>query len=190
MSSTRTEQILLALVLAGASGCRTNASATPAGEATVCGAICGSMFVVFSATSSAASGLRFSIHSAGDEYPALAFFAALPGTSLEALTYDATNGAAATTVVQETPTGGTTWTQASATAANVGTFSLTITDTGQAVVTDAGTSWPSPQGFLTATLEPVGTLTDAGILLYVSFVYPPNGYCNAGPGGVACMGGF
>ncbi len=189
MSSTRTELFLLALALALVSGCHTNASAPPAGTAYVCGAICGSMVVAFGATSSPTSGLRFSLYSAAGDYPALAFFAALPGTSLEAITYDATNGAAATTVVQETPTGGTTWTQASASAANVGTFSLTVTDTGEAVVTDAGTSWPSPQGFLTATLEPLGTLTDAGILLYVSF--PPNGTtCDAGPGNIGCMGGF
>ncbi len=153
----------------------------------LCGAICSSVVVVVGATSSA-NGLRFTIQSSAGDYPALAFFASLPGTSPQAITYDVTNGSAATTLVQETPTGGTLWTQSSATNAAVGSFSLALLDAGEALATDAGTSWPSPQGSLTATLEPVGTLTDAGIALYVSF--PPNGgVCDAGAGLLQCIPG-
>jgi len=144
--------------------------------------------VVVGGTSST-GGLRFTIQSSAGDYPALTFFAALPGSSLQAITYDVTNGTAATTVVQETPTGGTSWTQASATNAAVGSFSLAFLDAGEAVATDAGTSWPSPQGSLTATLEPLGTLTDAGISLYISF--PPNGLmCEAPPGVLSCIPGY
>jgi hypothetical protein len=140
------------------------------------GTITGAVVVVLEATSSDA-GLRFSIQTAAGVYPALAFFAALPGTSLDALTYDETNGTGATTLVQEAATGGVTWMQSSAGNPNVGAFSLVVTSPGPIVPIDGGTRWPSPQGSLGVLLMPVGALTDAGIGAAVN---TPGGVCACG----------
>jgi hypothetical protein len=167
----------LALSLGCASGER-----TAAGTATFCHAIIGFVLVDVGATSST-SGLRFSIQSLPNLYPSVAFEAALPGISLEALTYDVTNDTAATTTVQETATGGVTWTQVSAAEAQVGTFSLALTDAGEATPIDGGTAWLSPQGNLTVTLVPEGTLTDAGIVLFVFFNPAAGAGCQLADGG-------
>ena len=171
---TTTARILLALALCPLAGCTTNVPASPQGTSYFCGALCGSVIVVLDATSSA-DGLRLSIQSPVGDYPALAFFASLPGPSLQAITYDATNGSAATTVVQESPTAGVLWTQTSAANASIGSFSLTIADAGEAVSFDGGIRWPSAEGSLTATLQPTGTLTDAGLALLALF--PPTTAC-------------
>ncbi len=168
----RTARAFLALA---AAGCHSGAPPTPPATSVFCGALCSQGVVVLSATATA-QGLRFSLQSPTGDYPALAFFAALPGTSLQALTYDVTNGTGATTLVQESPSGGTQWTQAASATVNVGSFSLTIADAGEALATDAGTSWPAPQGCLTATLLPVGTLTDAGLGVSVAFPATTNVY--------------
>ncbi len=149
-------------------GCASSLPTPPAGTATFSGAITGSVVVVLGATS-ASDGLRFFIQSPLNDFPSVAFAAALPGTSLASLTYDDTNGTAASTTVQEAATGGVTWVQVSDQVAQVGTFSLAITDPGQVEATDGGTAWPSPHGGLAATLVPLGTLTDAGIAVAVSF---------------------
>jgi len=86
----------------------------------------------------------------------------------------------ASTRVEEAPAGGVTWQQASAANVDVGTFSLVLTDAGASVPIDGGTLWPAPQGSLTATLVPVGTLTDAGLLVYVGTPAPSVG-CPAVP---------
>lgn len=122
----------------------------------------GASVVTLSATSSA-DGLRFSIQTGADIYPALTFFASLPGTTLEAITYDALNGTGATTLVTEAATGGITWMQTSAANASAGAFALVLTDAGPAVAIDGGTHWPAPQGSLGALLVPVGSETDAGL---------------------------
>jgi hypothetical protein len=163
-----------------AGGCTNDIAPAPPGTAVVCGAIANpGVGVVIDATSTASGGLRLSIQTPAGEYPAVAFFAALPGTELQAVTYDATVGAAANTMVVEAPTGGTAWTQVSAQNADVGTFSLVLADAGQAVPVDGGTSWPTPQGALNATLVPVGTLVDAGVGIAVSFGAAALG-CDAG----------
>jgi len=162
-----------------AGGCTNDVAPAPPGTALVCGAIASSVGVVIDAASTASGGLRVSIQTPAGEYPAVAFFAALPGTELQAVTYDATVGAAANTMVVEAPTGGTAWTQVSAQNADVGTFSLVLADAGQAVAVDGGTSWPTPQGALNATLVPVGTLVDAGVGIAVSFGAAALG-CDAG----------
>ncbi len=126
------------------------------------------MVVVLGATSTT-DGLRFFIQSPVNAFPSLAFAAALPGTELQALTYNASNGTAASTTVQEAATGGITWAQVSDRVAQVGTFSLGLTDVGPTESIDGGTGWPSPQGSLSATLLPLGTVTDAGIAVSVSF---------------------
>jgi hypothetical protein len=159
---------LLAVVLSVATaGCPSSTPPAAAGTATYSNALTGSVVVVLGATSTP-GGLRFSIQSQQGDYPALQFFAALPGTTLEAVTYDETDGTGATTLVEEAPTGGVTWMQASAETADTGTFSLTLTDAGESIAVDGGTSWPAPQGCLTATLVPLGTLTDAGLLVLVN----------------------
>jgi hypothetical protein len=153
-------------------------SSTPtpaAGASTFCNALMGGGVVMLGATFNA-TGLRVSIQSPPDIYPSVVFFAALPGTSLQAITYDETNGTAATTLVMEAQTGGVTWFQASAADAETGTFSLTITDAGQAVAVDGGTSWPAPQGCLSVTLLPEGNLTDAGLGLVVN-APPSTSFC-------------
>jgi hypothetical protein len=150
-------------------GCPSTKPVAAAGTATFCLAITGSTSVALDSTYSPAGGLRFSMDSVADTYPSLSFQAALPGTELLAITYDDTNGTAAGTTVQEAATGGITWTQVSAQGAQTGSFSLTLSDAGEAVVLDAGTLWPAPQGSLTVTLVPVGALTDAGIQVFVFF---------------------
>ncbi len=161
---------LLAVVLsAAAGGCSSSTPTAPAGTATFSGAITGSSVVSLGSTYSVPDGLRFFIQSPADVYPALGFEAALPGTALQALTYDDTNGTAASTTVQEAATGGITWTQVSEQESTVGTFALLLSDAGESEATDGGTGWPSPQGCLTATLVPVGTLTDAGVTVVVVF---------------------
>jgi hypothetical protein len=154
----------LAVLLVAAAGCPSSTPPSAAGSATFCNALTGSVVVVLTGTSTA-QGLSFSILSPEGDYPALQFFASLPGTSLEAMTYDATNGTGASTRVEEAPTGGVTWQQASAANVDVGSFSLALTDAGPSVPIDGGTRWPTPQGTLTATLLPVGGLTDAGLLV-------------------------
>jgi hypothetical protein len=158
------------LLFVAAGACTDSSVPAPAGSVVVCGAINSSAAVpvVIDATSTA-SGLRLSILSVANGYPALAFFATLPGEALLAITYDATNGAAASTTVVESPTGGTTWRQVSAQGASVGTFSLMLLDAGEAVAIDGGTEWPAPEGTLTGTLVPLGTLVDAGVGIGVSF---------------------
>ena len=187
MRFTTTARLLSVLLLLASVGCKTGSPATAGGAAYFCGALCASVVVNVGATSSSSAGLRFSIQSLTGDFPALAFFASLPGTSLEALTYDETNASAATTIVREAATGGTVWTQTSGASGTLGSFSLTILDAGEAVATDAGTEWPSPTGSLTGTLVPVGTLTDAGLLIGVSFptpaglaCQPDGGVCNSG----------
>jgi hypothetical protein len=162
------------LCLAVVAGCPSSAPATAAGAATFCNALTGSDLVLLGATSTA-DGLRLTIQSPPGTYPSVAFFAALPGTVLQAITYDETNGTAATTLVREAVTGGVTWTQASAEDAVTGSFSLVLSDAGQAVAIDGGTSWPAPQGCLTATLLPLGNLTDAGLGLVINA--PPTAGC-------------
>lgn len=177
----------VALLLA-ASGCPSSTPAPTAGVAIFCGVDGGTMVpgtisnntstvVVVLGATSGADGLRFSIRTPADVYPSLTFFAALPGTTLEAITYDDTNGTAATTLVQEAATGGVTWLQTSAALATLGAFRLVLTDAGPAVAVDGGTSWPSPQGSLGAILVPVGTLTDAGIGVAA---YSTGGFCACG----------
>jgi hypothetical protein len=151
-------------------GCPNSTPPTAAGSATFCNGMTGSVVVGLSATSTA-QGLSFSILSPDGDFPSVQFFASLPGSALEAITYDDTNGTGASTRVEEAPAGGVIWQQASAANVDVGTFSLVLTDAGPSVPIDGGTSWPAPQGppqgLLTATLLPVGTLTDAGLLLTV-----------------------
>jgi len=175
-------RILSFFLLATAAGCRTNVPATPQGTAYVCGALCGSVVVALGASASP-QGVSFFIQSPAGDFPALAFYATLPGTSLQAITYDESNGSGATTVVQEAATGGSQWTQTSGASGSVGSFSLVLTDAGVAVPTDGGTSWPSPQGMLTVTLEPTGTLNDAGLAVAVSFPTNAGWSCqyDAGP---------
>ena len=166
---------VLAVVLAAATaGCPSSTPPTAPGLATFCNAITGSVVVGLTGTSTA-QGLTFSILSPDGDYPALQFFASLPGNTLQALTYDATNGTGATTHVEEAPTGGVIWQQASAENVDVGTFSLVVTDAGPSVPIDGGTRWAAPQGSLTATLLPVGSLTDAGLLVYVGTPFPTVG---------------
>ena len=160
----RRAQLLVVFVVAAA-GCPSSTPPTAAGSATFCNALTGSVVVVLTGTATA-PGLSFTILSPDGDYPALQFFASLPGTSLEAITYDDTNGTGASTRVEEAPTGGVIWQQASAADVDVGTFSLVLTDAGASVPIDGGTLWPAPQGTLTVTLLPVGTLTDAGLLVY------------------------
>jgi hypothetical protein len=136
-----------------------------------------STVVVVLGASFGADGLRFSIQTPPDVYPSLAFFAALPGNTLEAIPYDDTNGTGATTLVQEAATGGVTWVQTSAAHAALGAFRLVVTDAGPAVTLDGGTSWPSPQGSLGAILVPLEGLTDAGIGVAA---YSTGGYCACG----------
>lgn len=151
------------------SGCPSTKPLAAAGTATFCLAITGSSSVSVDSTYSPAAGLRFSIESFADTYPSLSFQAALPGMELQPITYDDTNGTAAGTTVQEAATGGITWTQVSAQGAQAGSFSLALTGAGDAVALDGGTLWPAPEGSLTVTLVPVGTLTDAGIQVFVYF---------------------
>lgn len=174
----RRAQLLVVFVVAAA-GCPSSTPPTAAGSATFCNALTGSVVVVLTGTATA-PGLSFTILSPDGDYPALQFFASLPGTSLEAITYDDTNGTGASTRVEEAPTGGVIWQQASAADVDVGTFSLVLTDAGASVPIDGGTLWPAPQGTLTVTLLPVGTLTDAGLLVYVGTPLPTVG-CPAVP---------
>jgi hypothetical protein len=158
-----------------AAGCPNSSPTAAAGTATFCNALTGGGVVVLGATSTA-NGLRLTIQSPPGTYPSVNFFAALPGNSLEAITYDETNGSAATTLVVEAATGGVTWFQASAENADTGSFSLTLTDAGEAVPVDGGISWPAPQGCLSATLLPNGNLTDAGLGLVVN-APPTTSFC-------------
>jgi hypothetical protein len=175
ISRLRRAARLLAVLLSGVTaGCPSSTPPAAAGTATYFNALTGSVVVELGATSTA-EGLRFSIQSLQGDYPALQFFAALPGTTLEAVTYDETNGTGATTLVEEAPAGGVTWRQASAENADAGSFSLVLTDAGESVAIDGGTGWPAPQGCLMASLVPVGTLTDAGVLVVVN-----------APSGVGC----
>ena len=168
ISRLRRAARLLAVTLSAATaGCPSSTPPTAAGTATYSNALTGSVVVELGATSTA-EGLRFSVQSPQGDYPALQFFAALPGATLEAITYDETNGTGATTLVEEAPTGGVTWTQASAETADTGSFSLTLTDAGESIAIDGGTSWPAPKGCLAARLVPLGTLTDAGLLVLVN----------------------
>jgi hypothetical protein len=175
----RAARLLAVTLSAATAGCPSSTPPLAAGSATFCDALTGSVVVELGATSTAV-GLRFSIQSPPGDYPALQFFAALPGTTLEAITYDETNGTGATTLVEEAPAGGVTWTQASAQTADTGSFSLVLTDAGVSAAIDGGTRWPAPQGTLTATLVPVGTLTDAGLLV---LVYAPASFSAACPSG-------
>jgi hypothetical protein len=165
----RAARLLAGALLVATSGCPGTTPLTAAGTATFSDAITGSVLVVPGATYSSAGGLRFFIQSPAGDYPALTFQAALPGNALQTLTYDDSNGTAASTTVQEAATGGVSWTQVSTDDTQAGTFSLALTDAGVAEVTDGGTCWPAPQGSLTATLVPMGTLTDAGLTVYVNF---------------------
>jgi hypothetical protein len=160
--ATRVFAVAFALAVVG---CPSSTPPIAQGSATYCMALStfpGAVVVTLGATSTQ-SGLRFTIQSAANAYPSLSVFAALPGTSLEALVYDASNGSGATTLVYEAPTGGILWVQASAQDGDVGTFSLSVSDAGPAVPIDGGMSWPSPQAVFSAALLPVGTLTDAGL---------------------------
>jgi hypothetical protein len=121
--------------------------------------------------------LRFFIQSPAGDYPAMTFQAALPGNAPQPIVYDDTNGTAASTTVQEAATGGVSWTQVSTSETQVGSFSLSFTDAGESQSTDGGTCWPSPQGALSATLLPVGTLTDAGLSVFVAFNPPAGTAC-------------
>ena len=170
----RVARVLAAVLAVATAGCPSSTPPTAAGQATFCNAITGSVVVGLTGTSTA-QGLTFSILSPGGDYPSLQFFASLPGDTLQALTYDATNGTGASTHVEEAPTGGVIWQQASAENVDVGTFSLVVTDPGPSVPSDGGTRWPAPQGTLTATLLPVDSLTDAGLLVYVGTPAPAVG---------------
>lgn len=171
----------MALSAAAATGCPSSTPITAAGTATFCGAINGSVVVDLGSTYSSADGLRFFIQSPVNDYPALAFQAALPGTALQAVTYDDSNGTAAGTSVQEAATGGISWTQVSASGAETGSFSLSLIDAGEAEATDGGTFWPAPQGTLSATLVPLGTATDAGVTVFVFFNPSQPAFCDGGP---------
>jgi len=171
MVSKSAARAFLALVLWALPGCKASESTAPAGTSLFCGGICATGFVNVQATFSTA-GLRFALATPEGRYPALIFYAALPGTALQAVTYDEGGGAAATTAVLEAATGGTVWTQATAAEANVGSFVLSVTDAGASESTDGGTRWPAPQGCLLASLQPQGQLTDAGVV--VSVIFPGN----------------
>ncbi len=132
------------------------------------GAITGSVVVTLGVTSSSA-GLSFLVQSLPGVYPALSFVAELPGPFLQAITYDDTNALSASTTVQEAATGGVLWVQAFASAGDAGTFGLVLSDAGPTASTDAGLTWPSPQGVLYGALVPTGDITDAGISLTVIF---------------------
>jgi hypothetical protein len=166
-------------------GCPSTKPVTAAGTATFCQAIIGSTEVMLDSSYAPSAGLRFSIQSTVDAYPSLAFNAALPGTQLLAITYDDTNGTAAGTTVQEAATGGITWTQVSAQGTQTGSFSLALTDAGEALSIDGGTLWPAPQGSLTVTLVPLGTLTDAGVKVFVLFNPATTASCILADGGPA-----
>jgi hypothetical protein len=129
-------------------------------------AITGQVVVVLGGISSDA-GLSFYVQTPPQHYPALTFLAELPGTTLDAGTYDETNTLSAASTVQEAATGGVVWVQDFNSQLAVGTFTLVLYSVGPPSPIDGGTAWLLPQGYLWVTLVPLGNVTDAGITLCV-----------------------